>query len=383
MIDKKTGSLGLFLRALASLQSNKNIQEVDAPKKSENIEPPKDIAAEENIIQPHFPFDINPQSNSFFPVVIIDRKMKILFANEACRNLFSGYIDLDGKYFSEAFGKSFGIDSIRQIRETILDGQNGYFWKGEADIKSRIAVSVMLKVFIFPSELETEDPNEFVVMFEDITEEKKKSTRATFLSLLEASKLKDRDTGSHILRVNHYSQCLSEALFRSNDLRYKRIDADFVDNIGFLASMHDLGKIGTPDDILNKKGPLEEWQRSVMQQHTINGGIILNSYPNKMAQEIASCHHERWDGLGYPYQLSEETIPLAARIVTIADVYDALRTKRSYKSALPHDVAVQKIVDGKGSHFDPLLVDVFVSVNEGFNRVYEENFDGVQEKYAS
>jgi putative two-component system response regulator len=212
-------------------------------------------------------------------------------------------------------------------------------------------------------------------MFDDVTEENKVKTRATFLSLLEASKLKDNDTGSHIIRVNHYSRRLSEELFRSKNPKYNRIDADFIDNIGFLASMHDVGKIGTPDDILNKEGPLSDWEWSVMREHTKNGAFILSTYPNSMAKEIALSHHERWDGSGYPYQLSGEMIPLAARIVTIADVYDALRMVRSYKPALDHGAAVQKLLEGSESHFDPFLVEIFSSVDADFSRIYEENFD--------
>jgi len=137
--------------------------------------------------------------------------------------------------------------------------------------------------------------------------------------------------------------------------------------------MHDVGKVGTPDEILNKPGPLEEWEWKIMRDHTKNAAYILKFYPIKMARNIAVYHHERWDGNGYPYQISGEMIPLAARIVTIADVYDALRTERSYKPALSHDVAVQKIAEGKNSHFDPLLVDIFTSVEEDFNRIYEDN----------
>jgi putative two-component system response regulator len=317
----------------------------------------------------------NPYANSFFPVVFINDEMKILFANEAFRECFAGYVDLSGHYFVDVFGKSFGIDEIRKIRETVKDGQNGYFWKGEVRIKSRNVVSAQIKVFIFPAEPNAKEPEEFVVMFDDVTEENKRLTRNTFMSLLGASKLKDNDTGNHIIRVNYYSKRLAEELFRSKNPKYNRIDADFIDNIGFLASMHDVGKIGTPDDILNKEGPLSDWEWTVMREHTKNGAFILSTYPNPMAKEIALSHHERWDGGGYPYQLSGEMIPLAARIVMIADVYDALRMERSYKPALDHDVAVKSIVEEKESHFDPYLTEVFTTVESDFKRIFEDNQD--------
>jgi putative two-component system response regulator len=376
---------GLFLKASLFLKSNtsKTGGDVSKPGEEEDLEPFEVLDLEEETLleEPekeetsHFSSAVNPYVNSFFPVVIIDKKMKILFLNESCRNLFTRYVDLSGIYFGDVFGKPFGIEDIREIRETIAEGKNGYFWKGEVRIKSRNVVSVQIKVFIFPAELEANDPTEFVVMFDNVTEENKRLTRNTFLSLLEASKMKDNDTGSHIIRVNYYSKRLSEELFQSKNPKYNRIDADFIDNIGFLASMHDVGKIGTPDDILNKEGPLSDWEWTIMREHTKNGAFILSTYPSPMAKEIALSHHERWDGSGYPYQLSGEMIPLAARIVTIADVYDALRMERSYKPALEHNVAVQKLVEGKESQFDPFLVEVFTSVDTDFKRIYEDNID--------
>ena len=317
-------------------------------------------------------YAVTPYLNSFFPVVVINNNMKILFANVAAKNLFAGFFDITNTYFFDVFGKPFGIENMSQIHNTIIKGENGYSWKGEVRIKSRSMISVLIKVYIFPAEVNIAQPTEFVVMFDDITEENRKQTRRIFMSLLEASKLKDKDTGNHIFRVNHYSRRLSEELFRSKNPSYNRIDADFIDNIGFFASMHDVGKIGTPDDILNKVGPLHDWEWALMREHTKNGAFILSSYPNPMAKEIALSHHERWDGVGYPYQLSGEMIPLAARIVTIADVYDALRMERSYKPALSHEVAVQKMIDGRESHFDPFLMDIFTSIESDFKRIFDD-----------
>ena len=319
----------------------------------------------------------NHYTNSFLPVVFIDRKMQILFVNDACKNLFFGYLKFQGHYFADVFGKSFGIDEIRRIHEAINSNErkNSYFWKGEFSIKSRNMSSVEIKVFIFPADLTEKEPSVFVVLFDDVTEETKHATRVTFKGLLDASKLKDNDTGNHIKRVNFYSRRMAQELFLSKNPKYNRIDADFIDNIGFLASMHDVGKIGTPENILNKKGPLsaEEW--GVMREHTQNGAFILSSYPNPMAREIAIAHHERWDGSGYPYLLSGEMIPLSARIVAIADVYDALRMERSYKPAYGHKTAMEQMIKEKESHFDPFLIDVLVSVEDDFNQIYKENYD--------
>jgi putative two-component system response regulator len=317
---------------------------------------------------------INTFMTSAFPILFIDRYMRIIAANPACTELFVGFPFMDGCYFFDLFGKFFKVEDIRKIRETIVGGRNGYSWKGETRIKSHDMTTVQTRVYIFPAEI-SKDPSEFAVMFDDVTEENKQLLRAVFLSLLEASKLKDNDTGRHITRVNFYSKRLAEELYYSLGAQYPNIDADFIENIGFLASMHDVGKIGTPDDILNKEGPLSDWEWTVMREHTKNGAFILSTYPNPMAKEIALSHHERWDGSGYPFQLEGEMIPLAARIVSVADVYDALRMQRSYKPALTHEVAVSKMLAERGTHFDPFLIEVFNIIAEEFDKIYEANRD--------
>ena len=326
---------------------------------------------------------LNPFKTSFLPVLVINKNLKIIYENDACHNMFSEgccagnpvFSVLFGKHFFDLFGKAFEIGDVRRIREAIVNGGGGFSWKGTATIKTRETVSVQIRIYIFPLEMNIKAPSDFVVMFDDFTEENKKLLRSVYLSLLEASKLKDNDTGSHIVRVNKYSKHLTEKLFKSGDKEYMRIDADFIDNIGFLAALHDVGKIGTPDDILNKEGPLSDWEWAVMREHTKNGAYLLSTYPNPMAKEIALSHHEKWNGTGYPFQLEGEMIPLAARIVTIADVYDALRMERSYKPALSHEIAVQKILEQSGAHFDPHLIKIFNTIKDDFGNIYEKNSD--------
>jgi putative two-component system response regulator len=317
----------------------------------------------------------NPFINSIFPVLFVDKELRILYANTACDHLFTGFFNLEGNYFIDVFSRAFETEDIRKIRETLRTGENGYTWKGNAKVKTRSISTIETRVYLFPAELDFKEPTEFVVMFDDVTKEKKKLLRSVFMSLLEASTLKDNDTGKHIVRVNFYAKRMAEELFHCKNPSYNRIDADFIDNIGFLASMHDVGKIGTPDDILNKEGPLSDWEWTIMKEHTKNGAFILSTYPNPMAKEIALSHHERWDGSGYPYQLSSDMIPLAARIVTIADVYDALRMERAYKPAMSHQIAIEKIEEGREKHFDPFLLDVFNSISKDFYTIYEKNRD--------
>jgi putative two-component system response regulator len=350
------------------------LEELEELEEAEEVLDPEAKTVDDEPIQLRSPV-LNPFKTSIFPVLFVDRKLRIVYANPACENLFTGFFNLSGNYFTDVFGKTFTVGDIKNIRQAIISGAQGFSWKGSTQIKAHDVASVQTRVYIFPAEMGAKDPKEFVVMFDDVTEENKQLLRAVFLSLLEASKLKDNDTGKHISRVNYYSRRLAEELFGSGVPAYQKIDADFIDNIGFLASMHDVGKIGVPDDILNKEGPLSDWEWTVMREHTKNGAFILSTYPNPMAKEIALSHHEKWDGSGYPFQLEGEMIPLSARIVAIADVYDALRMERSYKPALNHDLTIQKMLEGKGSHFDPSLIEVFHCICRDFEEIYESNKD--------
>jgi putative two-component system response regulator len=352
------------------MAQSKTIEELeDLEELSEDVETPAGGSAD----TAKYLLETNPFIHSNLPVLFINRDLKILFSNTAAENLLTGFKHLTGQYLTDVFGKFFTFEDIRLIRETTINGNNGYSWKGEVDVKSREMVTIQTKIYIFPAHINLQKPDEFVVMFDDITEAHKGLLRSVFMSLLEASKLKDNDTGQHITRVNYYSKRLAMELF--NKKGYERIDADFIDNIGFLASMHDVGKIGTPDDILNKEGPLSDWEWKVMQEHTKNGAFILSTYPNPMAKEIALSHHERWNGTGYPFKLEGDMIPLAARIVSIADVYDALRMTRSYKPAIEHGKTVEKIMESKTTQFDPALLDVFYHISGEFGELYEANRD--------
>lgn len=314
--------------------------------------------------------------NARFPILLLDSELRIFYANDACNNLLTPYYRLIGERVSDVFGRTLGVTALRELLSSVRASERGFSWKGLIRSKAKVAGTILTKAYLYPiyaRDTVAEKPPAFVIMFDDVTEENRALLRSVFLSLLEASKLKDNDTGKHIHRVNLYSERLALALFDKPG--YTEIDRDFIDDIAFLAAMHDVGKIGTPDDILNKEGPLTDWEWGIMQEHTKNGAYILSTYPNPMAREIALYHHERWDGKGYPYNLEGTMIPLTARIVTIADVYDALRMKRSYKNAFDHRTAVDKIVEWSGTHFDPALVEVFTLLEADFEATYTENED--------
>ncbi len=191
--------------------------------------------------------------------------------------------------------------------------------------------------------------------------------------LMRAAEYRDDETGAHIRRISYYTKHLARLL---------GMDKEFCETIFLASPMHDIGKIGIPDSILLKPNLLESHEWMVMKRHTTIGAEILagGSSPYvKMGQEIARSHHERWDGSGYPYNLSGENIPLAARIMALCDVYDALRSKRPYKPAYEHHKAVEIIRTGderiKPSHFDPEIREVFLSNDSLFEGVYENMSD--------
>ena len=168
-----------------------------------------------------------------------------------------------------------------------------------------------------------------------------------------AAEYKDNETGLHVIRMSHFSQLLALAAGCSPAWAEDLLNA---------APMHDVGKIGIPDAVLRKPGPLDADEWATMRRHPEIGAEIIGEYPSgvlQLAREIALAHHEKWDGSGYPRGLAGEAIPLSARIVAIADVFDALTTRRPYKEPWPVQDALDHIAAQAGKHFDPALVALF------------------------
>lgn len=184
--------------------------------------------------------------------------------------------------------------------------------------------------------------------------------------LARAIEFRDNETSEHVGRVAAVSRLIAEELQQ---------DEAFVRVLYLAAPLHDVGKIGVPDAILNKPGKLDPEERKLMQTHaTIGAEILANGDSDlvRMAAAVAAGHHERWDGKGYPYGLSGTHIPLAARITAVADVFDALCSERSYKPAWPIQVARQEIVRCAGSHFDPECVAAFDRAWAGIEALYTD-----------
>jgi len=180
----------------------------------------------------------------------------------------------------------------------------------------------------------------------------------TVYRLSRAAEYKDEDTGAHVERMSHYSSAIARAM---------GLDDEFVENILWAAPMHDIGKIGIPDNVLQKPGKLTDKEWEIMRQHTTIGSEILKDADTDfiiLAQDIALSHHEKWNGSGYPQGLKGTDIPLAGRIVSLADVFDALTSERPYKKPFPLEKALDIIKEDSGSHFDPDVAEAFLSVED-------------------
>jgi putative two-component system response regulator len=205
---------------------------------------------------------------------------------------------------------------------------------------------------------------------------------ATILALAKLSESRDDDTGHHIERVRIYSKVLARTLVGTAS-RPVAAGGRFVETIFHAAPLHDVGKVAVPDAILLKPGKLTPEEFDVIKTHPLRGAetleAVLTSYPKneliRMGVDIARHHHEKWDGSGYPDRLAGDRIPLSARIVALADVYDALRSKRPYKEPFAHEKAVAIIASERGRHFDPELVDAFLGVEAEFAAVREAHND--------
>lgn len=219
--------------------------------------------------------------------------------------------------------------------------------------------------------------------------------KVSILGFAKISEVRDPDTGDHIVRMSHYSRMLAQEMAKVPEY-VGYITKTYCDEIFIAAPLHDIGKVGIKDDVLKKQGGLTAEEFEIMKMHTIIGGDLLHELELKLgwrtfyslSKEIAYHHHQRYDGTGYPNvlgasramfvepgigkQLSAKAIPLSARIVALADVYDALVSRRCYKDPIPHDVARQMIITESGKHFDPDLVQAFIRIEPELIRVAQE-----------
>jgi putative two-component system response regulator len=196
---------------------------------------------------------------------------------------------------------------------------------------------------------------------------------------------RDKETGNHIIRTQHYVRLLAELIRTLPEYADELRDDAVIEAMFKTAPLHDVGKVGIPDSVLLKPGKLTEEEWAVMRTHPTLGGDALSKACEisggcgtaflNYAQQIAYSHHEKWDGSGYPEGLSGSAIPLAARLMAIADVYDALISRRCYKDAMSHQQAREVMLEGKGKHFDPVMLQVFLDHESGFFEIAEKYTD--------
>lgn len=205
---------------------------------------------------------------------------------------------------------------------------------------------------------------------------------ATIFAMSKLAESRDPETGQHLERMREYCRVLALDLSKT-DKYATTIDRRFVDDIHGASPLHDIGKVGVPDMVLQKPGKLTDEEWKLMRTHALLGAETLRAvnaqHPGnsfiQMGIEIAESHHEKWDGSGYPYGLAGNDIPLAARILALGDVYDALTSKRCYKDPMSHEKAAEIILSDRGRHFDPDIVDAFMRVEHEFitiRAVYQE-----------
>jgi len=251
------------------------------------------------------------------------------------------------------------------------------------DIQNELVNELMIRYAAVSKELEEKNvllekyTNHLEELVEEKVEEISASQISTIHALVKAAELRDDDTGTHIERTSSYCKLIAEKLLEEG-IYPEIVDENYAKTIEMSSPLHDIGKIGIRDSILLKPGRLSEEEFEIMKTHVTIGyetlaSVVENYQGNAFLRygiEIARYHHEKWNGSGYEGGLSGEDIPLSARIMAVSDVYDALRSKRVYKDAFTHEKAVGIIAEGRASHFDPVLTDVFITNHLLFKDIF-------------
>jgi putative two-component system response regulator len=289
-------------------------------------------------------------------LVISDWEMPVMNGIELCRairtELFHGYV-----YVILLTGHNEGERLVNGLAAGADDFMAKPFNPAELTVRLRVGERV--------ASIETRD----VAIF----------------ALARLAESRDPETGAHLERVREYSRTLATDLAATPAHRHQ-VDGEFIHLVYLTSPLHDIGKVGIPDSVLLKPGRLSDHEFDIMKTHAAIGAETLDAalakYPTarflEIARDIALGHHEHFDGTGYPQGLVGANIPLSARIVALADVYDALSSRRVYKAAFTHDVARSIILEGKGTHFDPDLVDAFIRQEAAILAIRERFADSRQ-----
>ncbi|MBN2240903.1 MAG: HD domain-containing protein [Dehalococcoidales bacterium] len=248
-------------------------------------------------------------------------------------------------------------------QKALIAGVDDFLMSPINDTELQARVGNLLKIRAFDRDIEAEVNRRI----QDLTlafEKVKITSLDTVYRLSRAAEYRDDDVGAHIERMSHYATAIARGM---------NLEEGFIENILWAAPMHDVGKIGIPDSVLLKPGKLTDEEWAIMRQHTTIGGEILKDSSTdfiRLAEEIALSHHEKWDGSGYPRGLRGNDIPLAGRIVALADVFDALTTERPYKRPFTVKESMDIIRGSSGSHFDPEVTEAFFSIEDEIVKEY-------------
>ncbi len=269
---------------------------------------------------------------------------------------------------TDAFFKVIGIVGLRESDDALIDDLSA--------ASAKIVLYVVLAGFLIYVSL-------FISFYHAynrqllISERLQKSQDSIIFAMSSLSSLRDQETGGHLERCRAYVGLLASKLI--GEPKYKEyVDDQYIRDLASIAPLHDIGKVGIEDSILRKPGKLTDCEFDVMKTHSALGSEILQKAREQLpfnsqlelAVDLTRHHHERWDGKGYPSGLAGASIPLSARIMALADVYDALRSERYYKKGMSHIDAVKIIESGSGSQFDPLLVSVFLKNHVEFESIF-------------
>jgi len=330
------------------------------------------------------------ESSRGVSIVVTDLDRKVVFWNSGAQNIF-GYDENEmiGQPIVRLYPSSAKEDSIQNTLREALESKSGSAQKVIKQI-SKDKEEITLSLAISPM-LDRKGRLQAVVgLGQDVTEQYRlhqqllesymrirKIQGASIFALAKLAEARDGETGAHLGRIREYCEVLCRSLSKRPTYG-PLLTEEFIEDLVQCSVLHDIGKIVISDEILFKPGKYGSKEMEIMRQHTLLGGKALYEAAKETGEsqsyltvgaEVAYYHHEHWDGFGYPFGLSELEIPLSARIVALCDVYDALRSKRRYKDDFSHEDSLQLIVEDRGKHFDPEIVDAFLVCEDEFRRV--------------
>ncbi len=325
---------------------------------------------------PSAPLAIKALGRAKPDLILLDIMMPEMDGFEACRIIKALP---EGKDVPIIFLSALSdtLDKIKAFGSGGVDYITKPFQKDE--VLARIATHISMRRMQIELSRHNEELQEMV---EEKVKEISDSQLSTLVAITNLSESRDNFTGKHIERTGIFCKVIAEEMLKKG-LYGDVVDEEFVKGLTHAASLHDIGKIGIPDAILMKKGKLSEEEFEIMKSHTTIGAMTLQNvlamYPQNefisLGIELAISHHERWNGRGYPAGLAGEDIPVSGRIMALADVYDAVRSRRPYKEPFSHEKSVEIIREERGQHFDPVVVDIFLENSDLFKQISEDMKD--------